>query len=297
VRRIEASWKNLRTAFGSPAVEVAIDVMNRLASGIDKFSAVMVRNEWVAKALIGAAAGLGAGLVVLGTVAVSVAAIAAIGGGGVAAAILGTTAVLGALAAFLVQSDWRDLKSAFTQLSEWLRVLPSRASAAISAGFSSAISYLGSVYQRASADIRGAFSRLAEAVTTTVTGWGASFMTAVANFQSAAASVIKAIVDWLVGIPGRVLGGLTLSPQTREGIPAPGNPMGDEGATGGASPSAFVPSAPSRDVTVRIPVIMDGRQITEVVTRLQGKALNAVESGPSFYDRRRGGLSAGVVLA
>ena len=124
---------------------------------------------------------------------------------------------------------------------------------------------------------------------------------------------LASFVDTLVALPGRILDGARklLSPGAL--APAPGTPNAAPnpdavpippswgGPMPGAQRSSIIPQsftpypAGGGDVTIRIPVIMDGREITEMVTTRQARALNGPVASPGQVDRRRGMLGGEVV--
>ena len=296
--RLTESWNNLLTAFGAPTVPTAVRLMNMLASGIDKVTQVVVAHPGAARALVGIAVGLGAALVVIGGLAVAAAAITAIGGGGVAAVIVGIITALGGLGALLLTMDWRtmlgDLRSSFAQAAAYLGQLPGKAWTAIVSGYNAAVAYAQGVVGRARADLSSTFGQIgtfltgwAAEVAARISGWRDAVTAAVGSFRDAAAAAIAAIVEWIKGLPGRIVGGITGPAAPGSAQPNPPNPMGDMGGTGGASPSSFVPPAGGRDVVVKTALVLDGRTIADVVTRHQVNAASGPPLSAGRPDLRR----------
>lgn len=213
-------------------------------------------------------------------------------------------AVAGALSGWAasISAGWTDLTTqGATAVQGWVASVQGWATS------------IGAAIQGWATSVATAWTVFESGVTSAIAGWISSVVTGIGQFTSTAASVIQAVVDWLVGIPRRILegvtGGAAVTPGAREGLLAPSDPMGGMGGMGGepvaplsgasptAAPSAFIPPAQGNDVAVQTAVYLDGRIIADVVSQHQGRSLNQAPSAPSFVDRRRGGLSADVVAA
>jgi hypothetical protein len=115
--KIGTQWENLMTAFGSPGVELATRAMNVMASGLNVISQWVSAHPTFAKVFLATMSGLAAGLVLIGSVVLAVAAFGALGAvAGIGVILLGLAGGLAALAAI----NWKSIREFFTGRGEYV---------------------------------------------------------------------------------------------------------------------------------------------------------------------------------
>lgn len=141
--------------------------------------------------------------------------------------------------------------------------------------------------------------------------WLQSKYTAVASAVTNFMAAVDAWVSYMDALPGRVwgfikrsfgFGGEEAAPGAAP-APAPGAggstwtpPAFSDPSGSGFQLNSFQPhTGQGGDVVVQTALNLDGRLLTEVVTRHQGRAVNAPVQSPSFTDRRRGMVGGEVV--
>lgn len=141
--------------------------------------------------------------------------------------------------------------------------------------------------------------------------WLQSKYTAVASAVTNFMAAVDAWVSYMDALPGRVWGFIRRSfgfggEETAPGAspaPAPGAggstwtpPAFSDPSGSGFQLNSFQPhTGQGGEVVVQTALNLDGRLLTEVVTRHQGRAVNAPVQSPSFADRRRGMVGGEVV--
>ncbi|WP_424139361.1 hypothetical protein [Roseomonas chloroacetimidivorans] len=295
-----AAWENLLTALGSPLVPLAARAMNAVAEAVNSVAQAAARNPALVRTLGYIATGLGAALVALGTVMVGAAALAALGGGGLVAGVLAAGAALGAVTAALMsfsREDWASVGRFFATwgatLYETLIAAPFRWLQAQIAAIDWLLPWRV-LTAAVSAGWQAVTDRVDQAVAA-ITDWSPRLGAAIEGFRTKAAEVISAIVDWIIGLPGRLLGSLegTGTGGRQEGAPNR-NALGGRGAAmvpPPAQPMSYSPwdgsdASTSREAVIRVPVYLDGRVLTEVVTRHQARDLSRPNRSGAGLDSR-----------
>jgi hypothetical protein len=333
--RLQNAWKNLQASIGVQGIPLFVKSLNLLSDGLDRLTKVVNENPEAARNLLNIAAGLGVALVVIGGLAVVVAAVGAITGLGLGPVTLAILALGGALGYLAKDVDWgrltSDLKTKFTEFWTYIKSLSAQARDILVPAGERVALWAEQTFSRIKLGFVNAFealkTRAGEAWSSLyrgITDWAQNMVQAGTVFLAQAGAVIQSIIDWITGLPGRILGAVTgttaatsaaasaagagVTPGAAvsnpaaapvgatggagEAVPAPAAPI-----TPGVSPSAFVPSGTERGVPLRTALYLDSRLLTEVVTRNQGRALNAAPQGASFGDRRRGVMAGDVVTA
>lgn len=121
LNKFQAAWTNLMTAFGAPAVPIAMTVMTNVTNVVNTMSKIATEHPGAVKVIETVLIGLGAFLVVAGSAMVAGSVLSFIVGGSFAAAIAVTAAGMASLAAVLVSVNWKDLWDAFLAPIRWLR--------------------------------------------------------------------------------------------------------------------------------------------------------------------------------
>jgi len=111
------SWDNLQVAIGKLITPTTVAMMDGLAAAIVKVAKIVNDHPTATKWLLGVAAGLGAVLVVAGTVAIAAAAFAAIGWIPLAIGAVGAAIIALGIA---VAADWDQIKAFGTMIGESL---------------------------------------------------------------------------------------------------------------------------------------------------------------------------------
>lgn len=314
-KALHASLENLLTALGAPAVPVAAKAALTLARGINALAGVAERHPDLAKTLTLMTAGLGAGLVAIGGLAVAIAAIGAVGTLP-ALGILGFLTALPAAIYGLTRVPWETVGTA---LATWGRTLwqtlivgPVTWLREQIAGFD--FRGIWAEIVRPIAEFRDWLLQQREALLAAVTAWNPRIGAALSELVSMMDRVVAAIVDFVTGLPGRIIHGIMrgtegtgtgqgFSPEDQaarrhfwrdRGLMAPG---GDEASP--VRPQSFVPPAQGGgDVVVPVSINLDGQRIAEVVTRHQGRMANSPPQAPDRSDMRRSPwFGPGVVSA
>lgn len=120
-KALHDAWQDLLTAIGMPMVKPAIGILQALTAAIKGMTQWAVLNpgkiQLIGKTLVV----VGAGLVALGVAAVAVAAFAAVAAGGtVGVAVAGVAAVVGAVGAFLLL-NWPGIKKSTNEFGDWVK--------------------------------------------------------------------------------------------------------------------------------------------------------------------------------
>jgi hypothetical protein len=310
---VGAGWDNLMAALGSPLVPAAVKMMNALASALNSMAQAAGRNPTLVRTLGFIAAGIGAALVALGTVMIGAAALAALGGGGLVAGVLAAGAAVGALVAMLTtitREDWSAVGRFFATwgatLFETMIAGPFRW---VRDGLA-AIDWLAPwrwVTERMG-EAWGWLKEKSDQVVAIITEWSPALGAAIEAFRTKAAEIVTAIVEWVKGIPGRILEGLSGSGQgllTQPDAQAQRrlNEM-NRGNLGGFPPvqdpdairqQNFVP--PFRETPQMVPIIlnMDGRRVGEGVMPWIERSVSGPVQAAARFDGRR--ALAGVETA
>ena len=262
VDRVGVAFNNLFTALGTPAAKLSVDLLNGLAGGVTAINQVLVANPMIAQTLVGVSIGLGAALVVLGGIAVVGAAVAFIGGG-VVAGVLAIGAAFGVLAAVISSVKLSDV-----------------------------LDGIGIVFRQ--------FGE-------TISGWTTRIGEAIAGFAATSAQAIQAVVEFVSALPGKVLSGLgglagsALGAAKDAVVGMPNRILGSGEPAAGAAPTAsrisYAPvgrgAGPER---IEVPVVLDGREITRVVTDRQARDASGPGRGTSRFDGRMSPLHPGAAF-
>jgi hypothetical protein len=308
---LSASVKNLGEALGSPLVPLAARAMNALASGINSLAVVASRNPGAVRTIGLIAAGLGGALVVIGALAIGAAAVAAIGGGSVAAAIVAIGAGLGALAAGIValyQFDWSGIGRFFgiwaSTLWQTLFIGPYNwlQGKVTSINWSLIWSDMVSGLSQAATWLK----ERTDALVAIITSWSPTLGAAIEGFRTKAREMISAIVEWVVGIPGRVAAALTnpggantlgeTPEEKRERYRSGGGMNGSRRLDGfpaftdpdtTAKPSSFVPTPGAPPAVQPVVLMMDGREIGRGVIPWIGREAAGPIQAPVRFDNMR----------
>jgi hypothetical protein len=201
----------------------------------------------------------------------------------------------------LLEGMWRSVREGFAAFREDLgnfRTVVSgvadviRAVQAVGQGISTVLGYANDLDRALGTDMPSAMTALRGAVTFVV----GDIAGAIAKLREAWDSVkgfFNAARDaaGATSVPGPPAApNYPMAPDMGLGAPVEIPPRGR------VQLNSYDPMPPRNgDVTVQTAVNLDGRTIADVVTRHQGRAVNAPQASTSFADRRMGGLAAGVI--
>lgn len=289
VEGVTSAWNTFLATLGGPELGTAITAMNNLTSGLNAvskwasdhpeaagnltlFAAGLTAVAATGAVIAGASVTFGAFAGVLGILAGAVSVPAFLAGG----ALVGLTLGIGALGARLAGYSWPELFGALTGgLERFRQAVTGQMPAPPGGSVADVDAARSEIWSR----FKGLF------------GSGPS-EGAVEGTLDRLRRPFRGL--WDSPTPAAP-GGLTPNPGATTPAPFWANPPN---SGGGVQLNDFRPApATGGDVVVQTAVNLDGRTIADVVTRHQGRAVNAPQASTSFADRRRGGLAADVVTA
>lgn len=315
--RVGKAFGNLFTALGTPAAQLSVPLLNRFAEGVQGLAATLQANPEVAKTLLGVALGLGAVLLVAGTIAVLGAGLAFIG-----APLIVTVAAVGAaivgLGYLIMNVDWNTAWEGI----KWFFAAVGRVAATW--GNTLYQTFVAAPLDYMRTKIGEAASALGEVLGkawTAFADWQPRIASAIAGFAVSAGEAIQAIVDWIVGIPGRVARAMegegtgsdpAAQAERRRRLNGRGSIYGpapsdeelermspeERESLGRARRVSYAPAGrgqgPER---IEVPVTLDGREITRVVADRMGREASGPQRGTSRFDGRMTPMHPGAVFS